>query len=57
MKLLALQYNLDNYAHELKERLHATNKVTRENLNKEKQTAKRQYDKKTNSKLFRVKFR
>lgn len=54
MKPPAIQYNLDNYAHELKERLRVGNKVARENLNQEKQIAKNQYDKKVNNKMFKV---
>lgn len=54
MKPPAIQYNLDNYAHELKERLRVANKVARENLNQEKQIAKKQYDKKINNKMFKV---
>jgi len=47
-------YNYDNYAQKLKERLRATNQLAKEHLKKEKEKAKRNYDKNTKEAHFKI---
>ena len=49
-----LTYTYDKYAEELRERLRSTNNIARETLEINKDKSKRQYDKKTAEKSFKI---